>query len=106
MIDIRETFEKNRSEALELICKNGKKDNSEQFMLELKTPIRVCYNAVHECDITAVRCFSKDDALEVMCENTTDEDDGWGLESTLCYAENNEVYLEIERTCKQLIGLK
>ena len=41
-----------------------------------------------------------------MCENTTDEDDGWGLESALCYAENNEAYLEIERTCKQLNGLK
>ena len=100
MIDIRETYEQNRTEALELIVKNGKKDNSGQFILELKTPIRVCYNVVHECDITAVRCFSKDDALEVMCENTTDDDDGWELESILCYAENNEVYLEIERTCK------
>lgn len=100
MVDIRETFEQNRSEALELIVKNGEKDISGQFVLELKTPIHVCYNVVNECDITAVRCFSKDDALEVRCENTTDEDDGWGFESELCYAENNEVYLEIERTCK------
>lgn len=100
MVDIKKALEKNRSEALELIVKNGKKDISGQFCLELKTPIHVCYNIAEECDITAVRCFSKDDAIEVRCENTTDEDDGWGLESIIAYGENNDVYLEIERTCK------
>lgn len=99
MIDIRETFEKNQSDALELVRKNGTKIET-QFTLNLKTPVRVCYNDVHECDVTAVRCSSDIDVLEILCENTTDEDDGWGLESQLCYAENNEVYLEIERTCK------
>lgn len=98
MIDIRETFEKNQSEALELVRKNGTKIET-QFTLNLKTPVRVCYNVVHECDVIAVRC-SDIDVLEILCENTTDDDDGWTLESTLCYAENNEVYLEIERTCK------
>jgi hypothetical protein len=98
MIDIRETFEQNRTEALELVRKNGIK-NKREFTLNLKTPVHVCYNVMDECDITAVKC-SDIDCFEVLCENTTDEDDGWAFESTLCYAENNEVYLEIERTCK------